>query len=115
MSNENIVLVNAANVAYSDTGVDLTLSESSHVASGVITPPKGTTKLLFMLRLQATAIMRLRSGDANGDCNDGNAFTADRWYSFDCTWAPDLQFSVRFSVAQANLRNLVIVAVQGAA
>lgn len=106
-----MILVSEANVAYADPTADLTLTANKRVASNVVTPPSPTTCLQFLVRLQASAIMYLVSGGASGAVNSGVAITADQWWTFSMIWTPARSFSVRFSVAQANLRDLIVNAI----
>ena len=106
-----MILVDLTDVAYT-AGADLALTATKWcTAAGVVTPPPGTTKLQFMVRLKSNAIMYLRAQSNNGEVLSGATITADRWETFESIWTPSRTFSIRFSASQANVYDLVINAV----
>ncbi len=107
-----MLIVSETNASYT-AGADLALVPVGgfSTAAGVVTPPSGSTKLQFMVRLKTDAIMYLRSQSANGAVLSGATITANQWTSFECAWTAGRTFSVRFSASQSNLYDLVVNAV----
>ena len=105
MNTSEFPIVGEAAVVYT-SGADMTLTANGYTVANVVTP-KGTCRLVIMVRLATAATMYFRSSGADGAMLDSTLIPADEWWSFELPWSENRSFSVRWSVSQ-TIRDIVI-------
>ena len=105
MNTSEFPIVGEAAVVY-NSGSDMPLTANGYTVANVVTP-KGTCRLVIMIRLATAATMYFRSGGADGAMLDSTLIPADEWWAVELPWSENRSFSVRWSVSQ-TIRDLVI-------